>query len=153
MKKEFKSMSWICQHFNCNAQVIEDYDVLKHREDSIKKLKKKCSTKEQFATLLKIEMMYGYWSKCEWELILEVTGDNRIILSPWVGCSNADAVRVDVTDSTDFDWKGFAGKHIGEQDDFVVKIDVYDQLQYRWNEFVDYCWNFHHKYQRRKANG
>lgn len=145
-------MKWICQHFDCNAQRICDYDVLKHWENDIKKMKKKSSTKEQFSKYLEFEMMYRYWSKCEYELIVERAGD-RVILSPWAGCREPEKVSIDVTDRTDFDWVGFAEKHISlSQRCSVAKIDIYDQLKYRWEEFVDYCWNYPHKYQRRKAN-
>ena len=146
--KDFKPMGWICQHFDCNAQVIKNYDVLKYRERAIKQMKKKSNTKEEFASLLKREMMYYYWSKCEWELIMHPTDDGRIILSPWVGCREPEKVSVDVTDREDFDWKGFARYHCNR----LVKIDIYDQLEYRWNEFVDYCWNYRHKWQRRKKD-
>lgn len=36
------------KYYNCNANKIEDYDVLKQRESEIKKLKKKCATKKSF---------------------------------------------------------------------------------------------------------
>ena len=139
-------MTWICQHFDCNSQVIRDYDVLKYHEDGIKKLKKKHPNREDFAQALRSEFMYRYWSKCEWELIIERTKDGRIFLNPWVGCREPEKARIDVTDRTDFDWKGFAEFIVRDRE----KIDVFDQILYKWNEFVDYCWNYHHKWQRRK---
>ena len=143
-------MTWICQHFDCNKQVIEDYDVLKYFEDSIKKLKKKHPHKDHFANALRSQMMYRYWSRCEYELIIEIE-DNRIYLIPWSGCYYPEQVKVDVTDRTDFDWKGFVEKNMIIHSN---KIDIYDQLIYKWDEFVDYCWNYHHKWQRRKkTNG
>ena len=149
MKKEFKSLSWKVKNFDCNRQVIEDYDVLKYREDFIKKLKKKCATKEEFAEQLRRECMYRFWSKCEYELIIEIDDNNRIWLNPWVGCRNNKDVRIDVTDIEDFDWRGFANTHIKQQIyNNAAKIDVYDQLQYRWNEFVDYLWYTRLKYER-----
>lgn len=146
-------MSWICQHFDCNKQVIEDYDVLKYREDDIKKMKKKCSTKEEFSDTLRREMMYHYWGKCEWELIICIQ-NNRVILSPWLGERELGKASIDVTERTDFDWKGFADMHITiSQCCNVARFDIYDQLKYRWDEFVDYCWNYRHKWQRSKNNG
>ena len=55
-----------------------------------------------------------------------------------------------MTDETDFDWISFAEKHINPKDEQEAKIDVWDQLEYRWSEFVDYVWNYHHKWQRKK---
>ena len=151
MKKEFNPMSWIVKNFDCNTQKIKDYDVLKYREDFIKKLKKKCATKEEFSEGLKREMMWLFWSKSECELIIEVDDGGRIWLNPWVGCYDLQRVRIDVTNDEKFDWKGFAEKHIHTW--FYKnqsKIDIYDQLMYRWDEFVTYCWEYRHKYQRTK---
>lgn len=151
MKQEFKPMSWLVKRFDTNHQVIYNYDVLKYREDDIKKMKKKCATKEEFAEALKREMMYYFWSKAEHELIIEITEDNRIFLNPWVGCREPEKARIDVTDDKDFDWRGFAEEHIKRQIyDNRTKIDVYDQLQYQWDTFVNYCWNYRHKWQRKK---
>ena len=153
MKQEFKPMSWLVKNFCCNKQVIEDYDVLKYREDDIKKMKKKSTTKEEFAEALRRECMYRYWSKCEWELIIEVTEDNRVVLKPWVGDRNVGQSTVDVTNDTSFDWRGFAELHIRKQIyKNEAKIDVYDQLMYGFDDFVDYCWNYRHKWQRRKKD-
>lgn len=149
MKTEFKPLSWKVKNFDCNRQLIEDYNILKYREDFIKKLKKKCATKEEFSEKMRREMMYYFWSKCEWELIVEIDNNNRIWLSPWVGCKEPENVRVDVTDKKDFDWKGFAEKHISQQRyKNEVKIDVYDQLEWRWEEFIDYCWYTRLRYER-----
>ena len=150
MKKEVKPFSWKVVAFDCNAQEIRYYDVLKYREDDIKKMKKKCATKEEFAEALRRECMYRFWSKAEWELIIERTEDGRVVLRPWCGCYEPEDVKVDVTDDTSFDWKGFADKYIDTRYGNEAKIDVWSQLQYVWDEFVDYVWNFHHKWQRTK---
>lgn len=153
MKQKLKpgDMYWEATYFDCNAQVIKKYNILRYREDDIKKMKKKCKTKEEFADALRREIIWRYWSKCEWELIIEITKDNRVVLKPWVGCHDDENATIDVTDDTTFDWRGFAEKHIGEQ---IYKnkatVDVFHQLDYKWTEFIDYCWNFHHKWQRNK---
>ena len=153
MKKEFKPLSWLVTYYDCNENKIKYYDVLKYREDDIKKMKKKCNTYEEFAEALKREMMYHYWSKAEWELIIKVNKDFRIILSPWCGCRNPEEVEIDVSDRDDFYWRDFAATYIGERGyNHKAKIDVYDQLFWVWWEFVDYVWNYHHKWQRRKKD-
>lgn len=137
-------MEWIVYNFNINAQKIETYDIFKHWSfcEYAKKAAKKLKTKEEFVEQLRRELMYFFWSKAEHELIVEITEDNRIFLNPWVGCKEPEKVRIDVTDDTDFDWKGFAEKHTARQIyGNEAKIDVFDQVEYRWKEFVDYCWN------------
>ena len=153
MKKEFKPFSWLVTEFDCNRQEIRYYDILKYREDEIKKMKKKHKMKEEFEDALRREMMYRFWSKAEWELIIERTEDGNIWLIPWCGCRDEQKSKICVTDREDYDWKGFADKHIDTRYGNEEKIDVYDQLQYVWNDFVDYVWNYHHKWQRRKTNG
>ena len=151
MKIEFKPMSWLVKYFNCNAEVIEDYDVLKYREDFIKKLKKKCATKDEFAEKMRREMMHCFWSKSEWELIIEID-DNYVWLSPWIGSRYAEQIKIDVTNDTSFDWRGFAEEHIDKQIYRTrAKIDVFDQLEYQWSQFVSYCWGYKHKWQRKKV--
>lgn len=144
--KTIKPFSWLVTHYDCNGNRICQYDVLKYRENDIKKLKKKYNTKEDFAEALSREMHYYYWSKAEWELIIELTDDNRVFLSPWCGCRNPEDVKIDVTSREDFDWVRFAQKYIQRGND--AKIDVWDQLEFRFNDFVTYCWEYHHKWQR-----
>lgn len=136
-------MEWIVYNFNINKQKIETYNIFKHwsfREE-VEETTTKYKTKEEFAKQLKRELRYYFWSKAEWELVIEITEDNRIFLNPWVGCREPDKVRIDVTDDTSFDWRGFAEKHTARQIyGNEAKIDVFDQVDYRWEEFVDYCW-------------
>ena len=153
MKKEFKPLSWLVTNFDCNAQSIKYYDVLQYREDYIKQMKKKCTTKEEFAQKLKSEFLYHYWSRAEYELIIEQDEGGRIWLNPWVGCREPEKVRIDVTDREDYDWKGFAERYIDKRYGNDEKIDIWDQLEFVWDLFVDYCWNYRHKYQRKNLGG
>lgn len=153
MQQEYQPMTWIVKNFDQNAQKIIDYDVLKYRENDIKKLKKKCATKEEFAEALRIEFMWQYWSRAEYELVIEIDENDHIWLNPWCGCYNPEDVRIDVTDDESFDWQSFATEHIDKQIyKNEAKVSVYDQLVFKWDEFVSYCWNYHHKYQRRNNN-
>ena len=80
-KREIKPLTWKVKNYCCNTDRIWDYDVLKYREDQIKKLKKKCATREEFAEAIRREMMWQYWSRCEYEVIIEIDDDNRINLT------------------------------------------------------------------------
>jgi hypothetical protein len=133
------------KNFNFNKQIIEDYDVLNHREDFIKKLRKKYSTKEAFSEELKREMQYRYWSRSEYELVVEITEDERVVLRPWCGCRNPETALIDVTDDKNFDWLSFAKYHIDKQIyKNKAKVDIFSQLTFsdEWSEFVDYCFNY-----------
>lgn len=141
----------ICKCFDCNSQKIEDYDVLEYREGFIKKLKKVCSNKDEFAKKLKNEFMHRYWSKAEYELIIKIDKDNHVWLYPWCGCRDKEVCKVDVTNDSGFDWKGFADYHINTQifkDE--AKIDIYDQITYgdRFDNLVTKLWTTRLKYER-----
>ena len=144
--KEAKTLSWKVKVFDCNAQRIKDYDILKgHYKDFVKKLKKKCATKEEFSKAMDHEMMWMFWSRSEWELVVELDENNRIWLNPWVGCREPENVRIDVTHDTSFDWQGFISTlHLYNN---CEKIDVYDVLKYRWDEFITYLWTTRQRYE------
>lgn len=148
-------MFWNVKYFNFNKQIIQDFNVLKNYEEWIKEQKKKCATKDEFAEVLKREMMWRFWSKCEWELIISIDNKDNIWLSPWVGCRNIDEVKINVTNDNSFNWRGFAEKHISSQVytnkiyTNKAKIDVYDQIEWNWKEFVDYIWYTRLKYERK----
>ena len=97
IRKSQGSLTWFVTYYNINSNKIGHYDVLKHREGLIKRLKKQCATKTDFSEKMRREMMYHFWSKCEWELIIEVEDDNHVWLNPWIDCKDLQSVRVDVT--------------------------------------------------------
>lgn len=139
---------WNVKRYDCNADLIRDYNVLKYKEDFIKKQKKKCTNKEEFSEALKLEFRWQYWSRSEYELIIELTG-GRVILSPWCGCREPAKAAIDVTDDPNFDWLGFAEYHVDKQlYREKAKIDIFNQLQWKWDEFIDYCWYTKLPYQR-----
>ena len=50
------------------------------------KRNKKHKTKEAFAEALRRSLMYYFWSKCEWE----------VLISPWCGSKKNETIKVDV---------------------------------------------------------
>lgn len=145
-------INFLVKEFDCNKQAIINYDILNHREDNIKKLKKKCTTRAEFAEKLRMEFMWRYWSKAEHELIISRTEDGRILLTPWCGCYDDEKATIDVTnDYTQIDWGAFADYHINKQSfKTEAKIDVYDQIMFgdRFEKLVDILWANRLKYER-----
>ena len=148
-KKVFEPFSWIVIYHNYNANRIEEINILEWKEDIIKKLKKKCETREEFAEKLRRELSWSFWSKCEWEVLIRLENE-RIYVRPWVDCRNPEEVEVDVTDR-DFDWRGFYD-YMNEKrwanKDGSIKIDVYSQIMYQWDSFLQYVIDYKHRYQR-----
>lgn len=140
---------WNVKRYDCNADIIRDYNVLKNIELDIKHFKKICDNKTEFSEALKREFRWRYWSKAEHELIIELVG-NRVILKPWCGCRDPINASIEVTDDPSFDWLGFAGRHVDRQlYSDKAKIDVWDQLQWKWDKLVDYCWYTRLPYERK----
>lgn len=135
---------WNVLYYDINGNKIATYNIFRHGSfnEYLKKAFKKYKIKEEFAEQLRRELQYYFWSKVEWELIIEITEDNRIFLIPWCGCRNPEETKIDVTDDVSFDWNGFAEKHTKRQIyGNKAKIDIYDQVMFRWEEFVEYVWN------------
>lgn len=139
-------MKWTVKHYDYNIPAITDYDLFPYFEEFLLKLKKQKLTREEFAKEIKSELMYHYWSKCEYEIFIEKENDGRIYLLPHCGGKEKDVAFLDVTDDTSFDWKGFAEMHIKMQIyGNKAKIDIWNQIEYRFDEFIEYCWDGIHK--------
>lgn len=147
-------LEWNVFYYDMNGNKITTYNIFKRcsYNEYLKEAFKKCKTKDEFAEVLRRELQYYFWSRAEWELIIEITEDNRIFLIPWCGCRNPEETKIDVTDDATFDWRGFAELHISKQIyKNKAKIDVYSQLTYgdQLDRLVDYLWDIKLKYKHR----
>jgi hypothetical protein len=145
--------TWPTLIHDFNAKTVRTHDVLAYREDQVKKFKKKYTTKEEFAKALDKDLMWQYWSRSEYEMILYIE-DESVYLEPW--CGDFKDGRIDITDGDTLNWPVFAremleqawtDKETGRK---YVKFDVYDQLKFKFDELIDFVWNYRHKYQRIK---
>ena len=131
-------MTWNVVIYHCNQKSIEKQNALKHEEKNIQAFKNQTKTFDEFCKKLETHFRSRYWSRCEYELMIEIDSENRIILSPLFFHRDYN---LDVTDRTDFDWRGFAEYHIKKQIYRTeAKIDIWDQIEYRWIEFARYCY-------------
>lgn len=137
-------MEWYVYIYDLNKNKIIQFNVLdcwRFEEDVANNLNK-YKDKNEFAEQLRRDALYYFWSKSEWELIITLTEDGRVLLSPWGDFRSPEEATIDVTDDSSFDWRGFAEKHIALQIfKNEAKIDVYDQLMCVWDEFIDYVWS------------
>ena len=133
-------LSWTVKRFDINTQTIIDYDVLKYREDFIRRLRKISANKLEFSERLKSQLGWSYRRKAEYELIVSVAGA-RVMISPWCGAKDPNKSSIFIVGDDPFGWVSFAEYHI-ERQLWVseAKVDIYDQLMWRWDDLVDYCW-------------
>lgn len=91
-------MEWYVYHHNPNAQKIEKWNIFNNWVfcDEVEKLiHKQQLSKEEFSEKVRKELMYRFWSKCEYE----------VIISPWVG--KADEIKVDAYNQVMLNWDKF----------------------------------------------
>lgn len=140
-------MKWNVYHYDINANKIKTFNIFDHYSfrEYVKQAAKKYKYRETFEDQLKRELMYYFWCKSEYELVIEITEDNRIFLIPWCGCRNPEEVKIEplpIITEEGYDWMEFAELHIKRQIyGNKAKIDIYDQVMFSWNRFVNYVWD------------
>ena len=137
-------MTWNVYNYNFNAHKIEIFNIFRHGEFAkyFDKHIRTIKDKAEFAEAVRKELFYYYGSKAEWELVVKLTKDNRVFLYPWCGSRNPEGEKLEVTNEMNFDWLSFVKEHIGKQIyKNEAKIDIYDQVMFQFDKFVDYVWN------------
>lgn len=83
-----EKINWYVYYHDSNSQKIVKWNVFNHGsfKEEVAKLLREKFNKEEFSEKLQKELMYYFWSKCEYE----------IILSPWTG--QADDIKIDIYD-------------------------------------------------------
>lgn len=135
---------WNAIHQSINRDIIEPWNVFNHGgfvEDVMTAYKKHKHNRDEFLAEVKSSLMYYYWSKCEWEVILP-NQDGKMIITPWVG-GRDENICLDVSDDRNFNWREFYDKMVGQYTTKrnSIKIDVYDQVMFVWDAFSTYLWN------------
>lgn len=91
---------WNVYVSNFNARKIEVYNIFDHRSfynDCVRVKKKFGKDREKFAEEIRTNLMYFYWSKCEWEVILD----------HWPHRDNAKQKKIDVYSQVMINWDHF----------------------------------------------
>lgn len=69
-----KKLSWNVYHYDFNGKVVEPYDIFKHygflRDFEKLRKKSKALSFEEFSEQLRKILMYHFWSRCEYEIII-----------------------------------------------------------------------------------
>lgn len=93
-------MEWNVYVYNINSKRIETFNVFEHGSfyNYIKRAVEKYKNKDDFKEELKSELMYYFWSKAEWE----------ILISPWVGGDRKDTIKIDVYEQVMINWNIFS---------------------------------------------
>ena len=81
-------MEWNVFYHDINKQEITTFNIFKHGRfnNDVQKNLKEIKDKDEFANALKSDLMYYFWSKSEYE----------IIISPWCGGNGTEDIKVDI---------------------------------------------------------
>ena len=92
-------MEWNVFYHNVNSQEIITLNIFEHGgfAKDVEKHLKKYADKEAFVKELKSSLMYFFWSKSEYE----------IIISPWCGGRNTKDKKVDIYSQVMLNWDKF----------------------------------------------
>ena len=117
---------------NINKQKIEKYNVLNDGiVEEILKRTKDFTDKKSFSEEVERIIMYHYWSRSEWE----------VVLTDW-----PPHMKTDELTKLNNEVERYQKDYGKEPYSLVVnlstaeKIDVYDQVMMNWNIFIDYIW-------------
>ena len=107
-------MEWNVYYYNLNLQKIETYNIFKHGGfvKGVKEIIKRSQDKAHFETALKTELMYYFWSKSQWE----------IIISPWCGNKKPCDVKIDVFNQVMMNWSIFVN-YCWDNREEILKIE------------------------------
>lgn len=92
-------MEWNVFYHDVNAQEIRTLNIFNHgrfNRDVLKHLDE-CKDKDEFAQKLKSELMYNFWCKSEYE----------VIISPWCGGRDTKDIKVDIYTQVMNNWNVF----------------------------------------------
>ena len=117
---------------NFNKKCIEKYNVLS--DHFVKLLKAKTHSiedKATFAEKVKSVLMYHFWSKCEWE----------VVITDWpTHIETKEVIRLQAELQDYITSYGHEPYSLSINLKVADKIDVYDQIMLNWDIFIDYLW-------------
>ena len=127
-------LEYYVYHNDFNKKTIEKFNVFNHGRflEDVKKDLKKCKTKEEFAEELRRHLMYYYWSKCEWE----------VVVTSWVPhITVSELDRLNKEREKTIEKYGREPYRLYVNPDVGEKIDVYEQVMLNFEVFADYVWS------------
>ena len=93
------NLEWNVFYYSINSQKIIEFNIFEHSGflKDVEKCFKQCENKEDFAKEIKSSLMYYFWAKSEYE----------IIISAWCGGNGEEAVKIDIYHQVMMNWDKF----------------------------------------------
>ena len=92
-------MVWNVYYYNLNKRQIEIFNIFEHWKfnEEVQKDLSRYRNREEFATRLKSNLVYYFWSKSEWE----------VLVSPWTSSDEQSVIKIDVCDQVMLNFEAF----------------------------------------------
>ena len=126
-------LEYYVYYYNFNSHSIKKFNIFNHGRflEDVKKDLRECETKKEFAEELYKDLIYYFWSKAEWE----------VVITPWT-----PRITISELNRLNEEREKTLKKYNREPHSLYVnpdvgeKIDVYEQVMLNWDLFVDYVW-------------
>lgn len=127
-------LKWVVYRHDINRREIVEFNIFDHWrfEEDVKKDLRKCKTKEEFAEKIKSHLMYYFWSKCEYEVVIS---------SFPVHIKKEEFNRLTEEFIADTEKYGHEPYGMWVCPDVGEKIDIAGQVMMNFEVFVDYLWS------------
>ena len=125
---------WNVYKNDFNSREIEKFNIFEHGRfnEDVQKHLKKCKTKEEFADEVRRDLMYYFWSKCEYEIVITSW-------PPHITTQELDKLNAEYEETLNKynrePYRLYANLDVGK------KVDIYEQVMMNYEAFVDYVWN------------
>ena len=150
-----------CGDFNSGEiRTVNIFDHYGFFHDCVKAAKKFKDDKDGFADSVRGSLMYYFWAKCEWEIILGHWPDGEIgdmrttaKAGELYDALQSAGIKYDVGRIEHMRDREVVMKVFPKMSRFRErKIDVYEQVRNNWDIFIDYLWE-HRKELKEKKHG
>ena len=123
-------MIWNVYRNNFNTKKIEVFNIFDHISflESIKKILKQTQNKKEFSENIRKELLYYFWSKYEYEVIITS-------FPVYINQKELNKINSDNNSNSNNKTK------ISIEPDVGIKVDIYSQVMNNFDIFVDYIWN------------
>lgn len=137
-----KKLVWNVFIENINAGKIEIYNIFDHYRfmNDLVDIKKNCKEFTAFEKQVDKSLMYFYWTKNEWEIVVTSC-------PPYI--TEKEFLRLNL-ERNERIYK--YGQHFRQWVDLETyeQIDIYKQIRINWDQFISYLWNNRNLIKRKK---
>lgn len=127
-------LEWNVYKEDWNNNKIDVFNIFNHSRfyEDVKKALNKFDNKEEFAEEIKKSLMWCYWCKSEYEIVITTWVPHITMLE--LDRLNAEREKT-LKEYKREPYRLYVDPEVGE------KIDIYSQIMLNWNIFVDYVWS------------